>query len=375
MTQPAELGLHRQLLLDDAQQALTGLSAALNQQEQGLPQAGLHARDLAVALRGAGLVALEPLASGLSDQLSQGQVRALFLARGLLPVISSVLEQARQGTVEPAAQAQLAHWQDLLSRPPDAQEMPAEPQMDDLAAPASRPLPHKSPAGADALAHGLWAIDRIRGELQSPHAHPAQIDARLSDLQDWLLHLGHYALSDLYPAPEHEVARAWADEAVAQMLQRTLNWAYRSRAIRGLSCGATLRLDWIGAELTPTEGAELAQQAFALDGRAEALPGGGWRLWLPASRQRMALQTYTENGHSYAISAALLSTAALPGERQLRLRTGTGEQRVPVDAVGPQATMNLYPIPSSVPMPRRIAGVAVDGSGRLYAWVKPQAGG
>jgi hypothetical protein len=26
-------------------------------------------------------------------------------------------------------------------------------------------------------------------------------------------------------------------------------------------------------------------------------------------------------------------------------------------------------------MPRRIAGVAVDGSGRLYAWVKPQAGG
>jgi hypothetical protein len=159
------------------------------------------------------------------------------------------------------------------------------------------------------------------------------------------------------------------------MLQRTLNWAYRSRAIRGLSCGATLRLDWIGAELTPAEGAELAQQAFALDGRAEALPGGGWRLWLPASRQRMALQTYTENGHSYAISAALLSTAALPGERQLRLRTGTGEQLVPVDAVGPQATMNLYPIPSSVPMPRRIAGVAVDGSGRLYAWVKPQAGG
>ena len=54
---------------------------------------------------------------------------------------------------------------------------------------------------------------------------------------------------------------------------------------------------------------------------------------------------------------------------------GTGEQLVAVAAVGPQATMNLYPIPSSVPMPRRVAGVAVDGSGRLYAWVKPQAGG
>ena len=373
MTQAAELGLHHQLLIDDAQQALTGLSAALNLQEQGLPQASLHARDLAVALRGAGLMALEPLASGLSDQLAQGQVRALFLARGLLPVLGSVLEQARQGAMEPAAQAQLAHWQDLLSRP-EAQEMPAQAKADDLAQPASQPLAHKSLASAQTLAHGLLAIDRIRGELQSPHAQLAQIDARLSDLQNWLLNLGQYALSDLYPAPEHEVARAWADEAVLQMLKRSLDWAYRSRAIRGLTCGATLRLDWIGAELTPAEGAELAQQAFALDGRAETLPGGGWRLWLPASRQRMALQTYTDSGHSYAISAALLSTAAQPGERQLHLRTGTAEQVLRVDAAGEQATMNLYPIPASVPMPRRIAGVAVDGGGRLYAWVRPQAG-
>ena len=65
----------------------------------------------------------------------------------------------------------------------------------------------------------------------------------------------------------------------------------------------------------------------------------------------------------------LLSTTG-PGDDALQLRVGLRQTRLPVDAVGRQASMNLYPIPACVPMPRRVGAVAVEPSGALFPMLK-----
>lgn len=365
----SQLAQHRLLVLDDIEQALTGLNASLGLDVQGLPQASLHARDLAQSLGNAGLASVAHTVGDLAQQLSQGQAQALFMTRGITPVIARWIDQARQGQVEPDATVleHFAHWEHKLSA---QQPVSEQPPLDNLSTPPSLPL---SPQGLDRqqLHHGgLAELARIRAEIGNTRLNPQALQARLSAFEDWLVSLGQFALSDIYPAPQHKVAGAWADQAVLDFLKGSLDWAYRASSLVAETCQLTLRLDWVGAQLEPAEESELGRQLARLEARAESLPEGGWRLWIPASRQRMRLQSFHQGGQRYAVSAALLSQAPAPGDDALQLTVGLRQTRLPVDAVGRQASMNLYPIPACVPMPRRVGAVAVEPSGALFPMLK-----
>ncbi len=369
----SQLAQHRLLVLDDVEQALTGLNASLGLDMQGLPQAGLHARDLAQSLGNAGLASVAQMVGELAQQLSQGQAQALFMTRGITPVIASWIDQARQGQVEPDATVleHFEHWKHKLKLKLGAQQpVSDQPPLDNLSTPPSLPL---LPQGLDSQQlhrGGLAELARIRAEIGSTRLNPQALQARLSALEDWLVSLGQFSLSDIYPAPQHKVAGAWADQAVLDFLKGSLDWAYRASSLFAETCQLTLRLDWVGAQLEPAEESELGRQLARLEARAESLPEGGWRLWIPASRQRMRLQSFHQGGQRYAVSAALLSQAPAPGDDALQLRVGLRQTRLPVDAVGRQASMNLYPIPACVPMPRRVGAVAVEPSGALFPMLK-----
>lgn len=358
---------HRQLMLDDVEHALTGVSASLGLDAQGLPQASLHARDLAQALGGAGLLPVARLVEDIAQRLSQGELQAMFLARGLIPILSQWVAQTRQGLAEPdtAVLAQIAHWQQRLAEQP-APPAADLPPVDDLSPPPSRPLLRRGLEAPQIHASGLGDLARIRSELHLRSLSPQALDVRLSAFEDWLVSLGQFALADIYMAPQHQVQGAWADQALLDFIKGSLNWAYRAQSLRAATCQLTLRMDWVGAHLENSEAHELGQQVARLEGRLEALPEGGWRLWLPACRQRMRLQTFTQEGQPFAISAALLAQPPAPGDRELRLRVGLEDTCWPVDAVGRQASMNLHPLPASVPMPRRVGAVAVDPAGALF---------
>jgi hypothetical protein len=366
---PSPLSQHRLLVLDDVEQALTGLNASLGLDVQGLPQAGLHARDLAQSLRSAGLASVAQWVSDLAQRLSQGEAQAMFLSRAITPVIAQWVTQARQGQDEPDASVldHIAHWKQKFSeQAPPIDQAP----FDNLSAPPSRPLSPQGLQGHQVHARGLVELARIRAEIGSGHLNPQALNVRLSAFEDWLLSLGQFALSDIYPAPQHRVAGAWADQGVLDFLKGSLDWAYRASSLNADTCQLILRLDWIGATLEPAEASELGRRLALLEGRAENLPEGGWRLWVPASRRRMRMQVFQQGKHPFAISAALLSRQPAPGDKSLQLRVGLTDTSLPVDAIGRQTAMNLHPIPACVPVPRRVCAVAVDPAGALFPMLK-----
>lgn len=367
--EPSQLSQHRLLVLDDVEQALTGLNASLGLDVQGLPQAGLHARDLAQSLGNAGLTSVAQLVGDLAQRLSQGEAQALFMGRAITPVIAQWVAQARQGQVEPDATVSdhIEHWKQKLSE--QASPIDQTP-FDNLSTPTTRPLAPQGLQGHQVHAGGLVALARIRAEVGSGHLNPQALNVRLAAFEDWLLGLGQFALSDIYPAPQHRVEGAWADQAVLDFLKGSLDWAYRASSLSAETCQLILRLDWIGAELEPAEAAELGRRLALLEGRAESLPEGGWRLWVPASRQRMRMQVFQQGKHPFAISAALLSRQPAPGDKSLQLRIGLTDTSLPVDAIGRQTSMNLHPIPDCVPVPRRVGAVAVDPAGALFPMLK-----
>jgi hypothetical protein len=366
---PLQHTAHRLLVLDDVEQALTGLNASLRLDVQGLPQAGLHARDLAQSLGNAGLTSVAQWVSDLAQRLSQGEAQALFLSRAITPVIAGWVAQARQGQIEPDATVldHIAHWKQKLSVQGSPIDQPA---FDNLSAPPTRPVLPQGLQGHQVHASGLSELARIRAEIGLGQLNPQTLNVRLSAFEDWLLSLGQFALSDIYPAPQHRVTGAWADQAVFDLLRGSLDWAYRASSLAADTCQLILRLDWVGAWLEAAEAAELGRRLARLEGRAENLPEGGWRLWMPASRRRMQMQTFRQGSHHFAISAALLSRQPAPGDTSLHLQVGLTQTSLPVDAIGAQAAMNLHPIPACVPVPRRVGAVAVDPAGALFPMLK-----
>jgi len=357
-------------MLDDVEQSLTGVSASLGLDEQGLAQACLHARDLAQALGSAGSEPLARLVDDIAQRLSQGEVQALFLAKGLAPLVAQWLEQARQGQVADAATlGHIEHWQQRLAERP-ALALSDQAPADDLAPPAGRPLLPRELDAAHLHAAGLADLARMRGELHASLFSPQALDVHLSAFEDRLVSLGQYALSDIYMGPTHHVQHAWADHTLMDFFKGSLNWALRAHALRAATSQLTVRMDWLGAELNDSEAQALGRQVAGLQGQAQRLPEGGWRLWLPASRLRMRVQTFTQDGQAFALSAALLAQPPAAHDRQLKLRVGLTESTLPVDAVGRQAPMNLHAIPACVPVPKRVSGVAVDPTGALYPMLR-----
>lgn len=370
----APVSPHRQLVLDDVVQSLTGVRASLGLDAQGLPQAALHARDLCQALATAGLRPLADVMSEVAQRLSQGEIKALYLARGLAPFIEQWVEHARQGHLEPDSVllAQLEHWRCVLDEPAAGG---IDAPVDNLAPPAQRPLARQGLDAGVIHEQGLAALARIRADMGGALGSLRSIDLRLSAFEDWLVGVGQYALSDLYPAPGHHVQGAWVDQTLADFLKNTLDWADRARLIRADVLQLTLRLDWVGARLDAAELASLARQLLGLDGRVEPLDEGGYRLWVPATRARMRLQTFSQNGHRFAVSAALLRQMPVQGDGLLHLGVGDHPgQSLAVEALGGQAPMNLYPLPACVPVPRSVVAVAVDPAGAVYPVVRPEVG-
>ncbi len=371
----APLTPHRQLLLDDARQSLTGLSVSLSQDSAGLPQASLHARDLAHALALADLAPLAELVEALSQRLAKGEEGALFLGRGLAGLAAQWIEKARAGQSpqESAAAEEIQAWQERLLRPPSASPG-LSPPVDNLTDPALLPLALQGLDARDIHETGLKAVAAIRGQLADPGLSPKSLDIRLSALEDWLVSLGQYALSDIYPGPPHQVVGAWADETLVGFLRSHLDWAYRSCLIRAATLNLTLRLDWVDARLDADELQLLGHRVAQLDGRIQVLPEGGWRLWLPACRQRMHLQTFVRDGQAWAVSAALVEAEPGAGDRVLRLRLGATTHDLAVDAIGRPSSMTLHPIPAVVPMPAGVKAVAVDPTAGLFPVLRIEAG-
>lgn len=371
----APLTPHRQLLLDDARQSLTGLSVSLSQDSPGLPQASLHARDLAHALALADLAPLAELVEALSQRLAKGEEGAIFLGRGLAGLVAQWIEKARTGQSpqETAAAEGIEAWRERLLRPQSASPDQLPP-IDNLTDPVLQPLALQGLEAEDIHGMGLKAVAAIRGQLADPGFSPKGLDVQLSALEDWLVSLGQYALSDIYPGPPHQVVGAWADASLVGFLRSHLDWAYRSRLIRAATLNLTLRLDWVDARLQADELQVLGHEVAQLEGRIQALAEGGWRLWLPACRRRMHLQTFVRDGQAWAVSAALVEAAPDPAARVLRLRLGASVHDLAVDSIGRQASMNLHPIPAVVPMPPEVRAVAVDPATGLFPMLRIDPG-
>jgi hypothetical protein len=374
---------HLALLLADAERALDGLRLSLGQPLQDMPQAALHALDLATALSRLSLAAQADVVQALAQELSLGHPNVLGVARDIVTGLEHTLQELTQASTRPDPQQPLPQWAEwkrqLTSAGPTA---PASAAWDSLAtATASAPaiwgfgtLSSDSTAANPIRQQGLDLLQHARMlNLRPDDRSRRALDAVLAELQDRTCRLDQVPLRNLYNQAHHHVDDAWADQDIVRGLQQLQPLALRSRSIQVESRGLLVFIDWTGLALTPQE-LHSAGRVLNRLGGSVVNHLQGYRVCLPCSLRRMSCMAFMMGGRRYAVSAAQCPTAPLSLEHNapadIRLSLRLGEQALtlqPDDWLGSRP-MNIHPVPAGVTSPDGVSQVALDGEGQVYLW-------
>jgi len=369
---------HLSLVVSDAELSLEGLSRSIQVGSVDMQQGALYARDLSGALSVLGLDTAASLVEDVARQLTLGQPSVLEVAQGLLPHLSSSLKDIQLGHI-PEPDAQLKAYGPWSSRLQVLVSRDAAPLSSfEAVAPKASQLQLLSPADPGFKAMRMKGLNLIQNarivNQRDDERTVVQMDALLSELQDWALRLGQVPLSQLFPLSAQAMQDVWVDAKVLDLLDPLRELGAQAGSIQAQSRSLTIYMDWLGLNLGHDDFQQLGVCVAAVAGHVKRL-ADGYRLVFPCSLSRMRMTPYLQKGQRFAVGAGQLvqfdpHTAGSGHSGTLTLCSGLSTQTLEVDRVLPAQNMSIYEVPADIPNPEGLAGVALDALGDTYLCLK-----
>ena len=365
---------HLSLVVSDAELSLEGLTRSIQVGSVDMQQGALYARDLSGALSVLGLDTAASLIEDIARQLTLGQPSVLDVAQGLLPHVASALKDIQLGHVpEPDAQLTVfgpwsSRLQVLVSR--DSASLSSF----EAVAPKTGQAQILGPSdpGFKALRmKGLNLIQNARIVNQRDDERTVvQMDALLSELQDWALRVGQVPLSQLFPLSAQAMQDVWLDSSVLDLLDPLRDLGVQAGSIQAQSRSLTIYMEWLGVNLSSDEFQQLGQCLSTASGHVKRL-ADGYRLVFPCSLSRMRMTPYLQNGQRFAVGAGQFIQFDPHAEGSgfagtLTVCSGLSTRTLQVERVLPAQNMNLFAVPHDIPTPEGVSGVALDAMGEIY---------
>ena len=347
---------HLSLVVSDAELSLQGLSRSIQVGSVDMQQGALYARDLSGALSVLGLDTAASLVEDVARQLTLGQPSVLDVAQGLLPHVGSALKDIQLGHIaEPDAQRKVfgpwsSRLQVLVSR--DSASLSSF----EAVAPKAGHGQHLSPSDPGFKAMRLKGLSLIQNarivNQRDDERTVVQMDALLSELQDWALRLGQVPLSQLFPLSAQAMQDVWVDAKLLDLLDPLRDLGAQAGSIQAQSRSLTIYMDWLGMNLNNDEFQQLGQCMAAVSGHVKRL-AEGYRLVFPCSLSRMRMTPYFQNGQRFAVGAGQFIQFDPHAEGSgyaglLTLCSGLATQTLEVERVLPAQNMNIFEVPQDV---------------------------
>ncbi len=365
---------HLSLVVSDAELSLQGLTRSIQVGSVDMQQGALYARDLSGALSVLGLDTAASLVEDVARQLTLGQPSVLDVAQGLLPNVASALKDIQLGQIlEPDEQLKVfgpwaSRLQVLVSR--DTASLSSF----EAVAPKSTQaqlLGQADPGFKAMRMKGLSLIQNARIVNQRDDERTVvQMDALLSELQDWTLRVGQVPLSQLFPMSAQAMQDVWLDSSLLDLLDPLRELGAQAGSIQAQSRSLTIYMDWLGLNLSNDEFQKLGQSMAAVAGHVKRLPDG-YRLVFPCSLSRMRMTPYVQNGQRYAVGSGQFIQFDPHADGSgfaglLTVCSGLANQTLQVERVLPAQNMNIFAVPPDIPKPEGVSGVALDAMGEIY---------
>ena len=365
---------HLSLVVSDAELSLQGLTRSIQVGSVDMQQGALYARDLSGALSVLGLDTAASLVEDVARQLTLGQPSVLDVAQGLLPNVASALKDIQLGQIlEPDEQLKVfgpwaSRLQVLVSR--DTASLSSF----EAVAPKSTQtqlLDQGDPGFKAMRMKGLSLIQNARIVNQRDDERTVvQMDALLSELQDWTLRVGQVPLSQLFPMSAQAMQDVWLDSPLLDLLDPLRELGGQAGSIQAQSRSLTIYMDWLGLNLSNEDFQKLGQCMAAVAGHVKQLPEG-YRLVFPCSLSRMRMTPYVQNGQRYAVGSGQFIQFDPHADGTgfaglLTLCSGLANQTLQVERVLPAQNMNIFAVPLDIPKPEGVSGVALDAMGEIY---------
>ena len=365
---------HLSLVVSDAELSLQGLMRSIQVGSVDMQQGALYARDLSGALSVLGLDTAASLVEDVARQLTLGQPSVLDVAQGLLPNVASALKDIQLGQIlEPDEQLKVfgpwsSRLQVLVSR--DTASLSSFEAVAPKSAQAQL-LGQGDPGFKAMRMKGLSLIQNARIVNQRDDERTVvQMDALLSELQDWTLRVGQVPLSQLFPMSAQAMQDVWLDSPLLDLLDPLRELGGQAGSIQAQSRSLTIYMDWLGLNLSNENFQKLGQCMAAVAGHVKRLPEG-YRLVFPCSLSRMRMTPYVQNGQRYAVGSGQFiqfdpdaNGTGFAG--LLTLCSGLANQTLQVERVLPAQNMNIFAVPPDIPKPEGVSGVALDALGEIY---------
>jgi hypothetical protein len=371
---------HLALVVSDAERSLEGLQHSLLGGSDDMMQGSLHCRDLSGALSILGLDTAAGLIDDVARQMTLGQPSVIDVASGLLPFVSQAIRDIQLGQV-PNAEQQLKFWEPWLSRlqvlvTRDSASLGNFEAIMPKA--VGSQLVGASDPGFKALRlKGLSLIQNARIVNQRDDERTVrQMDALLSELQDWSLRVGQVPLAQLFPLSAHEMVDIWLDAALIEQLDALRDYGAKAESIKAQSRSLTIYMDWVAPSLSHDDYVQIGECLKKVAGHIKRTPEG-FRLVFPCSLTRMRMMPFMRNEQRYVAAAGQFvqfqpdsEDAGFTGT--LMLRSGIDNQNLQVDRMLPAENMNVFEVPEGIERPEGVCGVALDGTGEIYYFLGPQ---
>lgn len=365
---------HLSLVIGDAERSLEGLKYSLQEGSDDMMQGALHCRDLSGALSILGLDTAAGLVDDVARQMTLGQPSVIDVAHQLLPIIGQAIKDIQMGQV-PNADEQLkvlepwvARLQVLVSR--DSASLTHFEAVMPKAVGAQ--LVGAADPGFKALRlKGLSLIQNARIVNQRDDERTVrQMDALLSELQDWSLRVGQVPLAQLFPLSAHELVDIWLDATLLEKLDPLRDFGAKAESIKAQSRSLTIFMDWVAPSLSNEDYEQIGQCLQKVTGHVKRTPEG-FRLVFPCSLTRMRMMPFIRSNQRYVASASQFvqfqpdsQDAGFSGTLMLRL--GMANHYLQADRMLPAENMNVFDVPEGVERPDGVCGVALDGTGEIY---------
>lgn len=358
----------------DSERSLEGLKHSLQGGSDDMMQGALHCRDLSEALSILGLDTAAGLVDDVARQMTLGQPSVIDVANELLPVIGQAIKDIQLGQV-PDADEQIKLWEPWVARLQVLVTRDSS-SLSNFEAVMPKTVGTQLVGAADpgfkALRlKGLSLIQNARIVNQRDDERTVrQMDALLSELQDWSLRIGQVPLAQLFPLAAHEMVDIWLDAAMVERLDQLRHLGAKAESIKAQSRSLTIYMDWVAPSLSHDDYAQIGQCLQKVAGHIKRTPEG-FRLVFPSSMTRMRMMPFIRRNQRYVASASQFVQFQPDSEDSgfsgtLMLRLGMANQYLQADRMLPAENMNVFDVPEGIKRPEGVCGVALDGTGEIY---------
>lgn len=360
--------------MSDSERSLEGLKHSLQGGSDDMMQGALHCRDLSEALSILGLDTAAGLVDDVARQMTLGQPSVIDVANELLPVIGQAIKDIQLGQV-PDADEQIKLWEPWVARLQVLVTRDSS-SLSNFEAVMPKAVGTQLVGAADpgfkALRlKGLSLIQNARIVNQRDDERTVrQMDALLSELQDWSLRIGQVPLAQLFPLAAHEMVDIWLDAAMVERLDQLRHLGAKAESIKAQSRSLTIYMDWVAPSLSHDDYAQMGQCLQKVAGHIKRTPEG-FRLVFPSSMTRMRMMPFIRRNQRYVASASQFVQFQPDSEDSgfsgtLMLRLGMANQYLQADRMLPAENMNVFDVPEGIKRPEGVCGVALDGTGEIY---------